>query len=343
MKMSWKFWLGIAISAGFFAWFLRGLSLAQVWADLRAADYWYIIPGVAVYFLAVVARTWRWQYLLRPSGQIPLRRLFPIVVIGYMGNNVYPARAGEFIRSYVLRRDTGVPISASLATVLIERVFDGLVMLLFVFVALPFVSLPSWLHRVVVASTVLFAAATVVIMAMALRPKAFLAAYAWSERRLLPARARPKVGSIVERFIEGMGGLRRPSDVLMVFVTSALIWLTETTKYWILMHGFPFRVDFIVLMLMTAVVNLATTVPSAPGYLGTFDAPGIKILAAFGVQESVAASYTLVLHAALFLPITLLGFYYMGKKSISWADFGDANKRVAASSNASPGASEARL
>ncbi len=78
---------------------------------------------------------------------------------------------------------------------------------------------------------------------------------------------------------------------------------------------------FYVLMLMTAVVNLATTIPSTPGYVGTFDAPGIRILERFGVPGSIAAGYTLVLHAALWLPITLLGFFYMAKESISWREF----------------------
>ena len=87
------------------------------------------------------------------------------------------------------------------------------------------------------------------------------------------------------------------------------------------MHSFDFSVPFYVLMLMNGVVNLATTIPSAPGYVGTFDAPGIEVLEQYGVARALATSYTLVLHAALWLPITLLGFYYMGRESISWEDF----------------------
>lgn len=321
MRLSWKFWLGTVISLVFFTWALRGLSLDDVWQEIGRANYWYLIPSVGVYFLAVWARTWRWQYLLRPIAWLPLRRLFPIVVIGYMGNNVYPVRAGEVVRSYVLKRNAGVQMSASLATVLVERVFDGLVMLLFVFVAVPFIDLPAWLHFTVVLATVVFAAMLAVLVAVALRPARFLGIYHALSARFLPGRLEQKASGIVERFVTGLAALGRPRDMAMLFVTSVLIWLTETTKYWIIMHGFPFAVPFIVLMLMTAVVNLATTIPSAPGYVGTFDAPGIKTLSAFGVAESVAAGYTLVLHAALWLPITLLGFYYMWRQSVSWSDF----------------------
>jgi len=91
--------LGVVISAFFLALALRGIDLEGFWTTVRHANYWWLIPGVTIYFGAVWARTWRWHYMLRHIKQIPMRRLFPVVVIGYMGNNVYPARAGEVLRS----------------------------------------------------------------------------------------------------------------------------------------------------------------------------------------------------------------------------------------------------
>jgi len=106
----------------------------------------------------------------------------------------------------------------------------------------------------------------------------------------------------------------------MVFLTSIVIWLLETGKYWFVMHAFPFQVSFFTLMLMNGIVNLATTIPSAPGYVGTFDAPGIAVLQAYGVDKATAAAYTLILHIALWAPITALGGYYMLKKGIRWSE-----------------------
>jgi len=102
--------------------------------------------------------------------------------------------------------------------------------------------------------------------------------------------------------------------------TTILIWLGETLKYWFVMHAFPFEAPFTVLMLMTAMVNLFTTIPSTPGYIGTFDAPGIAVLTGSGVPHAVAVGYTLVLHVALWLPITLLGAWYMLRFSLDWRD-----------------------
>lgn len=324
MLKKWQLWLGLVISAICLYVVLRGMELDQVWLALKTARYWWIIPGVAVYFFGVWARTWRWHYLLRPLLSVPLARLFPVVCIGYMGNNVYPARAGEVIRAYVLKKKEGVSISASLATIVVERIFDGVVMLLFVFFSLPLVPMQPWLRQVVIFSSLLFFGALAVFFVIAISPRRSQAVYNWLIERLLPARFQERALGLLDRFVEGLHSLRSGRDVLMIFVTSLVIWLAETVKYWFVMHSFDFSVPFYVLMLMNGVVNLATTIPSSPGYVGTFDAPGIAVLATYGVNYEVATAYTLVLHAALWFPITALGAYYMWRESISWAEFGVA-------------------
>jgi uncharacterized protein (TIRG00374 family) len=321
----WQFWLGVAVSALFLWLALRGLKLEAVLANLRAADYVWLIPGVAVYFVGVAVRTWRWHYLLKPLKEVSVRKLFPVVVIGYMGNNIYPARAGELLRAYVLKRNEGVSVSASLATVIVERIFDGLVMLLFVFVALPSDPfLPDALRSIVVFGSLLFFSALIVFLFLAARPALAARLYNPLIDHLLPGRFRESVRGLLTRFMTGLAALRDFRHVVMVFFTSVLIWLLETVKYWFVMHAFSFEVSFFALMLMNGIVNLATTLPAAPGYLGTFDAPGIEVLVSFGVNRVVATAYTLVLHAALWLPITLLGFYYMARESIRWSDFAKA-------------------
>jgi hypothetical protein len=105
----------------------------------------------------------------------------------------------------------------------------------------------------------------------------------------------------------------------MVLVTSIVIWLLETAKYWFVMQAFPFSVSFFALMLMNGIVNLATTIPSAPGYVGTFDAPGIALLTAYGVPGEMATGYTLLLHAALWLPVTLVGaYFFIIREGMEW-------------------------
>ncbi len=321
----WQFWLGIAISALFLWLALRGLRLADVWQAIRGAQYLWLIPGLAAYWIGVWVRSWRWTYLLRPLKRISTRTAFPIVVIGYMGNNILPARTGELLRAYVLRRSEKVPISGSLATIVLERAFDGVIMLSFVVINLPELArvssdsgLVGNLYNLAILGVIGFLMAVALLIFMAVYPKQTESAFEWVNQRLVPERFRQQVTQFSLRFLEGLGALRSPRDLFMVLVTSVLIWLLETVKYWYLMQAFPFEVSFFALMLMNGVVNLATTLPSAPGYIGTFDAPGIAVLTAYGVDPAVATAYTLVLHAALWLPITLLGLYYMFREGISW-------------------------
>ena len=318
---SWKFWLGVAVSIMFLAVALRGLDLEGFWATVRHANYWWLIPGIALYFGAVWARTWRWHYMLRHIARLPLTRLFPLVAIGYMGNNIYPARAGELLRSYMLRRKAGVPVSASLATVALERLCDGLVILLFVFVTLPFAPLPPTYSTVLMILSALFLATLLAFFALAAYPARLRTAYAWLVDRLVPARLRARVHGLFDQFIVGLQVLRSPRELVLIFIASAATWLIEAATYWVVMQAFPLlRVGFSVLILMLAVVNLFTMLPSTPGYVGTFDAPGIAVLTAHSIPKAVATGYTLVLHVALWLPITALGALFMLIEHAGWGD-----------------------
>jgi glycosyltransferase 2 family protein len=325
MKKRWRIILGFGISALFLYIALRGLDLKDVRYWLTQADYYWLIPSILVYFVAVWGRTWRWHYMLRPIKVISLSRLFPIVCIGYMGNNIFPFRAGEVLRAYTLKRSEDVSISASLATIVVERVFDGLVMLMFVFFALPFAPMPANLRPFVIVPSVLFFLMLVVFVILATQPDLAQRLYHATLRRLLPSKVRGAADGFIDRFLQGLHFFRSGRDVLMVFFTSVFIWLAETMKYWFVMQAFVdqgggFPVPFYVLMLMNGIVNLATTLPSAPGYIGTFDTPGIEVLAAYGVQRSMAVGYTLVLHAALWFPITILGAWYFRRERLSWSD-----------------------
>jgi uncharacterized protein (TIRG00374 family) len=323
----WQFWLGVLISIVFLWLALRGLRLEQFWGAVKDAKYIWLLPGIAVYFVGVWVRAWRWHYLLGPIKKIPTTTMFPITTIGYMGNNIYPARAGEVLRAVILKRKEGVSVSASLATIIVERIFDGVVMLAFIFVNLPELARLTGasgfvgnIQQVAVIGTGVFLGALAVFLLAAMFPQVTSKVGFWFIFRLVPRRLHERITGLMTKFLDGLASLRSPANVLMVFLTSVIIWLLETGKYWFVMHAFDFSVSFFALMLMNGIVNLATTIPSAPGYIGTFDAPGIAVLTAYGVEHSVATGYTLVLHVALWFPVTLLGAYFLARERIRWSD-----------------------
>lgn len=323
----WIVWIGIAISFILVFVSLRALKLEEVWGALRGAQFAWVIPGIIAYFVAVLFRTFRWGHLLRPRKLVPVSELYRIIVIGYMGNNIYPARIGELLRAYVLRRDESVPIAYSIATVLIERIVDGLVMVAFVLIGLPRVpNLPAQAYNITYFAAALMAAATLVFFWFALRPK-------MAERlahailgKILPARFQPPIFNFVSRFVEGAGSLRSPFDLAYIVGMSVIAWLIETVKYWFVMKAFALDLPFVDLMLVNGVANLFTIIPSGPGFVGTFDAAGIGVLSALGVSSNIAGAYTLALHAVLWLPVTLVGAFFMLREGLHWNDFQKAGE-----------------
>src|SRR5512138_1157186 len=189
----WQFWLGVLISIVFIWLALRGLRLEQFWGAVKQANYIWLLPGIAVYFVGVWVRAWRWHYLLGPIKKIPTQTMFPITTIGYMGNNIYPARAGEVLRAVILKRREGVSVSASLATIVVERIFDGVVMLGFVFINLPELArltadsgFVGNIQQVAVIGTAVFLGALVLFLLAAMFPAVTVKVGGWFIDRLLP-------------------------------------------------------------------------------------------------------------------------------------------------------------
>lgn len=324
---NWKFWLGMLISIVFLWLALKDLKWSEFWEALSHANYFWLLPGIAVYFVAVWVRAWRWHYLLKPLKSIPTATMFPITTIGYMGNNIYPARAGEVLRAVLLKRRENVPISASLATIIVERVFDGVVMLSFIFLNLRELAVLDVdlgylgnAQALAVWGTLAFVGALIVFLVAAMFPRITISISEWFIARLIPRRFQPQLKGLVHKFMDGIAALRSPANVLMVFFTSVIIWLLETVKYWFVMHAFTFQVTFFELMLLNGIANIATTIPSGPGFFGTWELVTKAVLVALHVEPNEAVGYALVLHIALWLPITALGGYWWAKEGLKWSD-----------------------
>ena len=316
--------IGLIVSLGLLWYALRDLHLGEVWAALQGANYWWLIPGVAVYFVSVWFRAWRWGFLLRGCKRVSANRLFPVVVIGYMGNDILPFRLGEVLRAYVLWRKEAINVGTTFTTAVLERLFDGLTMVLFVLFGLLFVPLSSFLSRLVTVASLVFFGALVVFLFLAAQPGLLRRVAHVLIGRLVPARFRPPLEGLVEGIVLGLESLRSGRDVLILFGVTLWVWILETAKYWLVSFAFPdLHLPYVAILLMGGAVNLLTALPSLPGYIGTFEV-GIKILEGIGAPSSAAGSYILALHAILLVPVTLLGLVFMAREGVQWADLGEA-------------------
>ncbi|MGQ9709863.1 MAG: lysylphosphatidylglycerol synthase transmembrane domain-containing protein [Anaerolineae bacterium] len=324
IRRHWLFLLIGFVLSLFFLWFaFRDLHLREVWVAMKTARYIWLLPGVTVYFISVWFRSWRWKFLLRGSRSVPTARLFPIVVIGYMGNDILPFRLGEVLRAYVLWRKEGVHIGTTLTTAILERLFDGLTLVCFLLFGLLFLPLSAFLGRLVAMASGVFFGALVVFLILAAHPDRLRQMAHWVLDRLVPLRIRSPLLNFLEGVIAGLEGLRSARDVLILFGITVWVWLLETLKYWLVSFAFDLHLGYIGVMVMGGAINLLTALPSLPGYIGTFEV-GIKILQGMGAPATAAGSYILVLHAILLIPVTLLGLVFMATEGIRWMEVGRA-------------------
>ena len=317
---SWRVWLGFGISVVFLYFAVRGQDFGRIGDALRGASYIWLVPALVAYFVGVGVRSVRWHYLLRTVQDIPPRRIFPVVTIGFMANNVLPFRAGEVVRAYALSARYQVRKSAALATIAIERIFDGLTMLLFMLAASLSIALTSDLRWVAFSASVLFPLLALMLGLFVFAPSLRDWAIDLSVR-LLPGRVGARVQEMAHSFFEGLGILKRRQDLALVALTSLLAWLLEASMYLLIAQGFDLDVAPLAILMVTAVANLATLIPSSPGYVGPFETGVLLVLnGALGIERELALSYAIVVHATLYFPVTILGLVFWWRESLSWRD-----------------------
>lgn len=322
MTARWRLAVGGLISLFFLWWIWRLVGgLGTMVESLGHANYLFLLPALVAYFAGVWIRAIRWHALLRPVGRISARRLFPIVVIGYMANDVLPARLGELVRAYVLGEQEGVATTTTLGTIFVERLFDGLAMLIFVGSVGLLVPLSEQISSVFRIAAVLFVGVLVALGAVVSSRQQTLQLAVRLDRPL-PDRLRGKLPSLVDRFLRGLACLQSGRLSAAILALSLGAWLCEATMYLILALGFGLRLGFPAYMLTAAVANLGAMVPAAPGYLGTFDFGALASLHLFGISPGEAAGYVLVLHLALLGPVTFLGFFFLWRANLSLRSLG---------------------
>ncbi len=325
-----RFWLGLLITLFFLFFVFRRVDLASLWTALVHANYLWLLPALFIYLLGYMVRAIRWKYLLHSIKPIPWTRLLPPLILGFTVNNVLPARAGEIARAYVVGQRENISKSAAFATVVMQRVYDGLVMVfmaavVFYLFRLPgrseavnpeFVDLVNW---VINATATLFVLALVLLFVMITWKRASGALLS-RLAHLLPTRLGRPLEGILHSFLEGLSVLRSRRDNTWALFFSFLAWIGESAAYYFVLRAFGLQLPPYAAVMLMAVVNLGIMVPSSPGYIGPFEFFGVGTLILFGVDKSLSLPAVLVIHSLVWLPITLWGFYYLWTMKLSWRE-----------------------
>ena len=246
------------------------------------------------------------------------------VCIGFMANNVLPARAGELVRSYAGTELIGVPFSTALASVAVERIFDGVVLALLLGLA---VLLPGFPEGAQLRNASISALA-ITWTAMFVGALAFLIVLAWNKDRALPiaermigrvvpARVRPAVIRVLENLVGGLSVLRSLGDLVLVIVWSFAVWLANAASYLLAFRAFGVDVPADAALLLPSIVAFGVAIPNSPGFFGVFEGISRLVLGLFGVAGTTAITFAIGIHLGWYVPITILGLVLLARSGLS--------------------------
>jgi glycosyltransferase 2 family protein len=314
----WAWLIGLAVSVVLLGWTLHDIKPHEVLAYARRADPWLLGLAVVLATLTFPIRTWRWQVMLRGAdgGRLPFLPLWHATAVGFMANNLLPARAGEFARAYVARRQLRVRFTTALASIAVERVMDGLVMVGLMALAIAAPSFPrnaqigtTAVSRVATAAALAFGAALLAALAVVHRPAPWLSFFNRVAHALLPTRFADRLGRLAEGLIGGLEVLRRPGRFAAVVAWSLALWLVNAAAFAVCFRAFSMPVPAEGALLLQAIIGFGVALPSSPGFVGVFELATRYTLLVYGIGADLAVSYALTYHLTTFLPITLLGLY----------------------------------
>ena len=316
MKRKWLTVIGALVTLGALFLAFRGTDLNEVLHVLKGVDHRWTLPVIGGTLLSIWIRAYRWKVMLEPVKPVTTMRTYSSTMIGFMANNVLPMRLGELVRAYSIGRNSGVSKSSAFATIVVERAFDLLAVLLFLAVMLLRYSFAPWVR---VTGYIAVSACVAMFVVMGL--------FYWKRQGAqrvfrffiggMPERLRIKAEGLLDRFLDGLGVLARAGQLLWVAVLSIAIWLAMATSFYFAGLALGLDIPADASIVLVVVCALAVMLPSGPGFIGTFEFGAKSGLMLFHVSDDAAISYALYYHAVQFFPITLLGFYHLWRENFS--------------------------
>ncbi len=317
--------LNVGITLFFLDFVFANINLNEFAKALMQANYWMLIPSAILVLVHLYFRAVRWQWLLKPMGEVPFWPAFRAMSIGLAGNIVFPAKAGEFLRAYVLGRSVGLAKTAVFATLVVERIFDGMTILFFLVMVIVFGVNDPLLQRAGIVGSVVYVGAIIALIT-------FVKKRHWTDalvNRWLPPHLAQRLLKLLDGFYSGLNILKNPRQLAMVLLLSVATWLFIPFSFWAGLLAFNFGVPILwqTPTMMLCIIALGLTLPSTPGGLGVFQA-GVKVGLVLTLNQSkvvanfdeVAGAASIVVHVAQLIPQLIPGFISFWAEGLSTSE-----------------------
>ena len=323
---SFKFWLGVLVSVAAIWWAVGKIEWSRLGYELARFDYLWLIACLPIIWVQYVIRALRWRFLLSPIAEVPYASRLASTVLGFTGNLLLPARLGEIIRAVDLGKRENISKASVLATILLERLLDGLILIPVLLIAGYLLgvfeggsSILNYIRTAALFFTLVYVVVLAVVVVLALVPEKLLALLKILFRPL-PDRLAEKLLEIIGSLVEGLMLLRHLRLIIPAVGYTVLLWLMLSLPLYFMALGVGHKVSFTAAVFVQGLLCVAIAVPSAPGFVGTFH-KGIQAgfgLPMIGMSDEQGLAVAIVFHAATFLFTVLYGltFVVRGKASL---------------------------
>ena len=274
---------------------------------------WFSTAIIAM-VVSVWIRAWRWRYLIFSIKGIPVKDLFASTMIGYFGNNVFPLRLGEFLRAYSLGEIAGLSAVSVFANIVVERILDAIMFLLIFVMVIIFVpEIPSWILRSGIIALIIVVIFLILAYVFASQRRSLMNHL----KRNSKSTTMERVSKFADHFKEGLLALKTTHYLWLIVIQSIVLWILYIFNIWAVgaSLGMFFSIENILLILLVSTAIIS--VPSAPGYIGTYHAGAIGILVFMGLDLTSSQVMAVVLHSVGFLSLTAIGLCYFLKHHVS--------------------------
>ena len=308
---------GILISLLFIYFAFRDVNIEEFSIAIAEADFVWILPATSAMVISFWLRGYRWKYILNPIKEVSIRSAFSATMIGYMANNVLPFRIGDLVRLVVISKYSGIKKAAALGSVFIERMLD-LVMSLAIFgmALILYPNLPDWASATGYGAMFIFSILLVFTFYGRNHPNLFVKLINLMTKRF-SEKVRLRAEEIVRSFSEGLKAVHNIKQLLWVLLLSIVLWAMNVSWVWFTLEMFDFGLPLSASLLVLIFILFAVSIPSAPGYIGTFHAFVIASLVFMGIGSNAARASAVVMHATNYIPVTVLGLYFMWRGNIT--------------------------
>ncbi len=306
--------LVVTVACMYFA--VRGVALDDALDALADSELLWLVPTLPVFALAVALRALRWWSLFAASQRPPLRAITYALLIGYFFNNILPARAGEAARVFALHKRAATPKAETVGTVVVERLFDVLALLIVLFASYPWLPEITWLRAAAIFGAVVVAVLLALVFVVARYEEQAVHWLLSPLRRIRRAGVAERLEAAAVNATRGLVALRSPRIALRGMLLTIASWTTLGMSYAILTNAFHLDLPLVAAMLVTVAINLSLVLPSSPAALGVFEAATVVALSAFDVPQAEALSYALVLHLLNLVPFLVIGAALLGPAAL---------------------------